>query len=687
MDASKKVKSNSREFVKHPNKGEKEVNQQESKGKSAKSLPIPIDIPESLMKVIIRTITHLTDYAQVLLLKILRVIKPVGRLIGFGTPTFEVVRLKEYLMHLKDGAKLATDIYLPKNIFEERGKGPTILIRLPYWKDMVSIIGYLFASFGYITILQDIRGCAHSRDYGTNSFMLSEGIDGLETLRWISKRFWYNGRIGMWGGSYFGLTQLAVSEKTDGLLTCINPFECSNANFLFHHGGLHLHGFKIAFYPIYNAVTQYDASFNFEKAGDERVLKKLLDPAANLYNESLKSTKYLISWAEVAKLKTLEAQISLINKRTGLNWNPCKKDTGEFDKLLKELFYYGHFKNDSEFFPQSLDYQYRPSTPMLVVAGLFDPFCDATIQDLKKLQEISPDYCKNQYKLIIGPWIHGGIGDPSPAGIKNLISFGQSLFSMWWFDHWLRKSEKEVPNVPMVRIFILNTNTWRNFNSWPPKVKEMKLYLHSKGNANSRFGDGFLSISPSGEEQSDSYDFNPLNPCPTTGGRNLLIDNGSKDQSKLEERPDILVYTSEKLQEGLELIGEVKLIFYGASSAKDTDFTVKLVDVFPNGKKALNILDDAIRARFREGNLENPSLLEPHKIYRYEINLGTAAIYFPKGHRIRLEISSSNFPRFDINSNLAGETNEDGYLIAQQTIYHDSKHLSCMILPIFSPKK
>jgi putative CocE/NonD family hydrolase len=257
---------------------------------------------------------------------------------------------------------------------------------------------------------------------------------------------------------------------------------------------------------------------------------------------------------------------------------------------------------------------------------------------------------------------------------------------MWWFDHWLRGPENEALKIPMIRIFILNTNTWRNFNSWPPKVKETKFYLHSKGNANSRLGDGSLSRSPSGEEQPDSYDFNPLKPCPTTGGRNLSIDNGQKDQSKLEKRSDILVYTSEKLQEGLELIGEVKLIFYAASSAKDTDFMVKLVDVFPNGKRALNVLDEGVRARFRTGDLENPSLLEPYKIYKYEINLGSTAIYFPKGHCIRLEISSSNFPRFDINSNLAGETNKDGYKIAHQTIFHDSTNSSYLLLPIFSPK-
>ncbi|NVM52938.1 MAG: CocE/NonD family hydrolase [Candidatus Helarchaeota archaeon] len=665
---------------------EREEIQKGIENKSMSPFPFPVEPPEKLMNFIINNIPQLMDYLQGPILKILSIIKPIGRLMGFGTPKHKVIRLKEHLMSLKDGAKLATDIYLPEHIFKKKGKGPTFLVRLPYGKDLMSIVGYLFASLGFVVVLQDIRGCMHSRDYGTNSFMLSEGTDGLETLHWISKRFWYNGRIGMWGGSYFGLTQLAVSEKTDGLLTCINPFESCTANFLAHRGGLHLHGFKIAFYPICNLVTNSTLSFNFDKAGDEKVLKKLMNPKFNLYNEPLQTTKYLISWSEVATLKTFEEQVNLLNERLGLKWNPKKKDVGEFEKLLNELFYYGRVKNDSEFFAHALDYQYRPLTPILAIAGLFDPFCDGTIQDLKKFQEVSPDYCKKHFKLIIGPWTHGGMEDPSPKALKTLISFGQTLLSTWWFDYWLKGEEKETLDIPMVRIYILNKGIWRHFNAWPPKSEELKLYIHSKGNANTRFGDGILSITPPEKEPPDEYVFDPLDPCPTRGGRNLLIDNGTKDQSDIEERSDVLVYTSEKLEKGIEIIGEVKLVFFAASSARDTDFMAKLLDVLPNGKKAFNILDDGIRARFREGDLENPSLLEPSKIYRYEINLGTAAIYFPKGHRIRLEISSSNFPRFDINSNLAGEEHKDGCITANQKIFHDSQHQSHVILPVYKKR-
>jgi len=163
-----------------------------------------------------------------------------------------------------------------------------------------------------------------------------------------------------------------------------------------------------------------------------------------------------------------------------------------------------------------------------------------------------------------------------------------------------------------------------------------------------------------------------------------MLKSGFLDQSKIEKRPDVLVYTSEKLQEGLELIGEVKAVLYAASSAKDTDFTVKLVDVH-NTRKATLIIDSAIRTRFRDG-LKNPTLIEPNKIYQYEILIGSIAIYIPKNHQLRLEISSSNFPRFDVNSNLAGEKGEKAYSIAHQKIFHDSQNPSSIIFPVFKGK-
>ncbi len=224
-----------------------------------------------LFKSTLSKLLQFMNYAQAPLFKILQRLGNIRRLLGLGRIEDQVVRLKEFLMPLNDGAKLATDVYLPKSIFRKKSKGPTLLVRLPYWKDSLSILGYLLSSFGYVTVLQDIRGCAHSGNHGTNSFTFYETSDGVETLRWISKRFWYNGRLAMWGGSYFGLTQLAVSENNEGLLTCLCPIQCSMSNFLHHPGGLTQLGEAAALFPLYHFVTSYEIEFDPRTFGISQV--------------------------------------------------------------------------------------------------------------------------------------------------------------------------------------------------------------------------------------------------------------------------------------------------------------------------------------------------------------------------------------------------------------------------------
>ncbi len=652
-----------------------------------KMLALPMMKPPlKILKLLLPRLVKFMDY---ILIPSMKLFKRVGgsfrRMVHLKPPECDVVRLKEYFMPLNDGAKIATDIYLPKPIFDKRGKGPTLLIRLPYWKDLTRIVGYFFASYGFITILQDVRGCVHSPEYGTNTFMMHETVDGEEALKWIAKRFWYNKRIGMWGGSYFGLTQLALSENKDGLLTSLSPSQCSYANFFSHPTGLFQLGIAAALYPLYHMVTFPLPQVDLDILDKDRITDQLTQkPLANLYNEPLKPTRYLVSWAELAQLESPDAQINLINEKLGLSWKGNKKDTGQFLKFLKALFYHRQFDTNYEFFTHVLGFNYTPKVPMLILGGLYDMFFESNIHDLKRLQETVPDYCKKYLKVVFGPFSHGGV-DPmqAPMKLKIMISFIDCMFSFWWLDYWLKGSKLDINKVPMIRLFILNKKVWRNFNSWPPKSEPLNVYLHSQSKANSCFGDGTLSTQVPQEEPPDEYDFDPANPVPTKGGRNLLLGSGPMNQLKLERRQDILVYTSEKLKESMEVIGEIKLVFYAASSAKDTDFMVKLVDVHPNGRVAFNILDEGLRARFREGDLATPSFLEPGKIYRFEINLGTTAIYFAKNHRIRLEISSSNFPKYDINSNLAGSQNDKGYITAHQKIFHDFQNQSYLILPVF----
>ena len=233
----------------------------------------------------------------------------------------------------------------------------------------------------------------------------------------------------------------------------------------------------------------------------------------------------------------------------------------------------------------------------------------------------------------------------------------------------------------------MNKNVWRAFNNWPPSSAELKLYLHSDGESNSLFGDGVLSKIAPTEELPDTFQFDPSDPVITKGGRNLFLLSGAQDQINIEKRDDVLVYTTKILEKGFEVIGEIKVILYASTSVEDTDFMVKLVDVFPGDQKAVNIVDSGVRTRFLNGDLNNPKLITPNDIYCYEIVIGTTAIYFPKDHKIRLEIASSNFPRFDVNSNLAGKESENNYIIATQTVYHDKEHPSHLIFPVFIEEK
>ncbi|MHA1648553.1 MAG: CocE/NonD family hydrolase [Candidatus Helarchaeota archaeon] len=639
------------------------------------------------------------NYIQKPLLKLIKVF--AGRLLrffGLELPVYEVVRLKEYLIPTSLGGKLATDIYLPKPVYQDRYKAPTILIRLPYWKDMVSILGYFLASMGYVTVLQDTRGCAHSKPYGTNSFLMFEGYDGVDTVRWISKRFWYNNRLGMWGMSYFGITQLAIaaamSEEDKDLVTCLNPGMASYHNIFYHPYGLVPLGMGASVYCVFNSITKYYelesivGMFEDEWKIPQRLSKY---PLLNLYNEKIGEKSYILHFDDLSKLEDPAKIIATINEKIGLDLRVGEEDKGEFRKLLKAVTYDRTVNPQSLLFPHAIGFDFKPTIPMLVIAGHYDMFQEEFMRDLKAIQKAAPDYFKTNYKVVIGPWAHGGMDMAfndkgymsTRLHMKDLIEMARIFMPMWYFNYFLKKGKKDISKIPPLQIYILNRKIWRYFKSWPPKTTPLKLYLHSNGKANSRFGDGVLSEQEPKDEPQDEYVFDPANPVVTKGGRHLFFVSGPHDQSKIEERSDVLVYTSEKLTEGIEIIGEVKVILYAASSAKDTDFMAKLVDVSPNGKKAINILDDGVRARYREGDLKNPTLIEPGKVYKYEINLGNIAVYFPKNHRIRLEISSSNFPKFDINSNLAGEQNEKDYITANQKIYHNSQYPSHILLPLF----
>jgi putative CocE/NonD family hydrolase len=289
---------------------------------------------------------------------------------------------------------------------------------------------------------------------------------------------------------------------------------------------------------------------------------------------------------------------------------------------------------------------------------------------------------------MIGPWVHG-IGH----NVVGEVDFGPEAsvdlarVQLRWYDHWLKEMSNGVAEEPPVKIFVMGENYWRNEREWPlARTHYSNYYLHSGGRGNSFNGDGTLSTNPPGPDGGkDTFTYDPANPVPTLGGGNCcwtdIVPMGPFDQRAAERRDDVLVYSSPELREPLEVTGPITVALFASSSAKDTDFTAKLVDVHPNGF-AQNVQDGIVRARYRLSH-DQPRFVEPGTVVEYTIDLWATSNTFLPGHRVRVEISSSNFPRFDRNLNTGEDPATATKMVrASQTIYHDAQHPSHIVLPV-----
>ncbi|MGB6563540.1 MAG: CocE/NonD family hydrolase [Candidatus Binataceae bacterium] len=298
------------------------------------------------------------------------------------------------------------------------------------------------------------------------------------------------------------------------------------------------------------------------------------------------------------------------------------------------------------------------------------------------------EQARRQQKLLMGPWAHLlPYSIPTSRGIGD-IDFGPEAIielhalQLRWFDHFFKGIGNGVLEEPPVRLFVTGENRWRDENEWPlARTRYSEMFLHSGGHANSLEGDGRLGHARPGDEPADRYVYDPDDPVPTRGGTTLGLKAGVFDQREIEQRQDVLVYTGETLASDLEVTGPVTMILYAASSAPDTDFTAKLCDVRPDGY-AQNIVEGVVRARFRD-SLAAPSPIVPERVYEYRLDLWATSHLFKAGHRLRLEVSSSNFPRYDRNPNTGHDLFADAELTrAHQSVFHDSRYGSRVVLPI-----
>ncbi len=329
------------------------------------------------------------------------------------------------------------------------------------------------------------------------------------------------------------------------------------------------------------------------------------------------------------------------------------------------------------------------TVPVFSLGGWYDNYVESDLDAFSVLHKVNP-----ANRILIGPWPH----DPSKKfegvdfGPEAQIGFRR--LQMEWFDRWMKGKEPSTPQPP-VHVFVMGANQWRDENEWPlARTQFTRLYLDSEGRANTLDGNGELTPeSPMHSKKHnppDTYVYDPRNPVPTRGGAVCCTPSvfpwGPLDQRKVEKREDVLVYSTPPLPADLEVTGNIQVELYASTTAPDTDFTAKLVDVFPDGL-ARNLTDGILRARYRY-SLSKPELLKPNEVAHYRIDAGVTSNLFRKGHRIRVEISSSNFPRFDRNPNTGRPIADETELRpATQTIYHDRKHWSYLLLPVIPPER
>lgn len=551
---------------------------------------------------------------------------------------YKVRAEKNVMVPMRDGIKLATDIYFPVGLEQ----APVILIRTCYGKSLQMVTGRantskIFASRGYIVIIQDVRGRYDSE--GDFYPFLYDGQDGQDTIAWIQKQPWFNGKLGTYGGSYLGTTQWfeAPGQEIDAMhLMVTSP----NIKEILYTGG-ELHLMTIYFWAMATGQRKNNFQAAFTMPRINRSIYTL--PLAKADDRAGRDVKYFNDALDPQAILGLYEKISLENK-------------------YREV-----------------------SAPAVFVAGWYDMFLGPQLKDFERLTSEGKGRARDSV-LIIGPWGHGmNGGDKSVSYGRNnsVLRSVSPANTLAWFDHWLKGQDNQVKEWPRVRIFVMGENRWRNENEWPlARTRFTNYYFHSGGKANTRLGDGGLSTDAPGSEPADRFSYDPLHPVPSKGGNNLGLNLGAYDQSEIELRQDVLCYQSAVLEKDLEITGPIRAVLYAASDARDTDFTVKLVDVYPDGK-AVNIQDGIVRAIYRNNDPRKPTPLTPAAIEKYEIDLWATSNVFKPGHRLRVEVSSSNFPRFNRNLN-TGEPVPQATrtVVANQMIYHDAEHPSHIILPV-----
>lgn len=565
-------------------------------------------------------------------------------------PHYDVRCRYDVKVPVRDGIRLSADVYLPL----ASGPFPTILLRNPYESSLDVHIEWAvwWARRGYAAVVQDCRGKFQSE--GEFYAYRDDGPDGHDTLEWIAGQSWCNGRIGMSGRSYGGLVQWQAAPHGSPHLTALAPQVIMGDYF----GEYHRTGGAVQWALTIMAAITFTTNVAFVQRGCTHLFGN-----QRFYRH----------------LPLIEADVAAIGRPI-----PFFRDWLEHE--VDDDYWHGF---------NTFDRLEDIDVPICQQGGWYDPYTEAMFRLYNGMRERGGSaHARDNQRIYVVPWTHH-IPEGSRLGD---LDFGPeapvdlNLEDLRWFDYWLKGIDTGIMDEPPIRIFVMGRNTWRSEHEWPlERTVFTPWFLHSDGRANTLYGDGSLDPEPPGSEPADRYTYDPADPVPTVGGNNSTwtlmkfaadqVVPGPVDQRVVERRDDVLVYTSRPLEADLEVTGPLEAVVYAASTAPDTDFTAKLVDVWPDGR-AIHIAEGILRARHREG-LDRVVPLEPGEVACYRIELASTSNVFLRGHRLRVEISSSNFPRFDRNLNTGGSIATGTEMQpADQTVLHTAEYPSHILLPV-----
>jgi len=533
-------------------------------------------------------------------------------------------------VEMRDGVRLSADVRMP----DAGGPFPAIVFRTPYGNAGFSDAEKALIDAGYAVVRQDCRGRFDSAGV-FDPFKDDE--DGHDTIAWVARQPWCDGRVGMSGGSYAGFTQYAAAWTSPPALRALTA--------------------SVMGEDLFRGCVYHDGVFNLSVASVW---------GSNVAGRSAQ-TNDTTDWDRLFRhlpLKTLD------------------EAAGYSLEYFKEWL--AHPVYDSYWAGRSLERHIEGvDVPTLLMGGWYDLYGVGIMRVFSLLRSRGGPRARANTRVVMGPWVHG-----INQRLVGQLDFGENAIigvdgmKRRWLDRWVKEEENGAEQGAPVRIFVMGDNTWRDENEWPlARTRWTDLFLTSGGRANSLYGDGALAAAPADDAGADRYVYNPDNPVPVAGGACLRATNGPTDHSPIERRDDVLVYTGPVLEQPLEVTGPVRATLYARSDAVDTDFVARLCDVWPDGRSFI-LCDGIARARFREG-LDREVMMKPGEVYEFAIDMAVTSSVFKPGHRVRLEVTSSCFPRFDRNLN-SGESLAEGtrVLLARQEVLHSRAYPSRVTLPV-----